>query len=124
MSFGKRLKVARESAGYNQTEFAQACGWASAQSRVANYEADNREPTLADIIKMAKIAGVPPEELAFAAIGLTQDEAELIQAWRLSDADGRDAIRALVKVSKRPRRSKRTNLKDVSAKPPKDRNAD
>jgi transcriptional regulator with XRE-family HTH domain len=124
MTFGKRLKSARETAGYSQAEFGEACGWASAQPRVANYEADSREPTLADIIKMAKVAGIPPEELAFGAIGLTQDEAELVQAWRLSDGDGKEAFRAIVKVSRRPRRHKRTNLKDVSARPPKDHKAD
>jgi len=124
MSFGDRLKQARYVAGMNQPELAEACGWVTdngpAQSRIANYEANSREPTLGDIILMAQALGLPPEELAFGSIGLSQDEAELIQAWRLSSTDSKEAFRAIVKVSKRPRRAKRPNLKEVSPGAKKD----
>jgi transcriptional regulator with XRE-family HTH domain len=118
MTVGQRLKSARETAGYTQQELAEECGWGDAsQSRVANYESDTREPTLADIDRMAKVLGVPPEEIAFATSGLTLDEQLLIQSWRVAGPDGKEAIRAVAKMAKRPRRYKKPNIKEVPKLP-------
>ena len=46
----------------SQAQLADACGWKS-QSRVGNYEAGTREPTLADIASIASALGVDQSEL-------------------------------------------------------------
>lgn len=51
-TLGKRIAHYRKALKLTQQELADACGWA-AQSRIANYEKDLREPTLGDIQKMA-----------------------------------------------------------------------
>ncbi len=58
----KRIKRARQNAGMSQAQLAEACGWKS-QSRVGNYEAGSREPTLADIDAMAKALRIDKSEL-------------------------------------------------------------
>jgi len=50
----------------SQAQLAEACGWKS-QSRVGNYEAGSREPTLADIAVMAKAIGVDQSEILLTA---------------------------------------------------------
>ena len=61
-SFSQRLKRLRTVSGLSQAQLADACGWKS-QSRVGNYEAGTREPTLADITAMAVALQVDPSEL-------------------------------------------------------------
>ncbi|MCF7557777.1 XRE family transcriptional regulator [Pseudomonas petrae] len=56
-SLAKRLKRLRIAAGMSQSKLAQACGWSS-QSRIGNYEAGSREPTLGDIEIIAKALGL------------------------------------------------------------------
>lgn len=106
MTFGDRLKKARENASLTQGELGERCGWKAAQTRIANYESNEREPTLEDIQKMAREIGVPPEELAFEALGLSEAEANLIQAWRLADPDTREVLRGMMRIARRPRRNK------------------
>ena len=114
MTLGQRLKAARERAGYTQEQLGEACKWGEdAQSRISNYETDFREPTLADIAKMAEVLGTPPEEIAFASTGLSPDELQLVAAWRLAEREGKDAMRAVTKIAKRPRIRRRPNLKGV-----------
>ncbi len=62
MSFGSRLRWARERLKLGQGEVATACGWRS-QSRVSNYERDVREPTFADVRRLAQAVQVNPEWL-------------------------------------------------------------
>ncbi|WP_223533460.1 MULTISPECIES: XRE family transcriptional regulator [unclassified Pseudomonas] len=57
----ERIKRARKKAGMSQAQLAEACGWS--QSRVGNYEAGTREPSLADIESMAKTLRVDKSEL-------------------------------------------------------------
>jgi len=52
----------RKATGMSQAQLADACGWKS-QSRVGNYEAGTREPTLADIASIAYALGVDQSEL-------------------------------------------------------------
>jgi transcriptional regulator with XRE-family HTH domain len=56
-SIGRRIKRLRTHAKMSQAQLAEACGWKS-QSRIGNYEADSREPSLADISVIAKALGV------------------------------------------------------------------
>ncbi|SIR97908.1 XRE family transcriptional regulator [Pseudomonas putida] len=61
-SLSQRIKRLRKATGMSQAQLAEACGWKS-QSRVGNYEAGTREPTLADIAAMASALGVDQSEL-------------------------------------------------------------
>ena len=61
-SLSQRIKRLRKATGMSQAQLADACGWKS-QSRVGNYEAGTREPTLADIAAMAAALGVDQSEL-------------------------------------------------------------
>ena len=61
-SLGQRIKRLRKAAHLSQAQLAEACGWKS-QSRVGNYEAGTREPTLADIHAIARALRVAPSAL-------------------------------------------------------------
>lgn len=61
-SLSQRIKRLRKAAGMSQAQLAEACGWKS-QSRVGNYEAGTREPTLADIASIAAALAVDQSEL-------------------------------------------------------------
>jgi transcriptional regulator with XRE-family HTH domain len=118
MTFGDRLRLARENAGYGQAELGMACGWGEgAQPRVSQYEGGTREPILADIEKMASVLGASPEEIAFGSTGLRPEEQELLQAWRLADGDAKLAFRGLVLTilkKKKPRKGGEPKLKAIS----------
>jgi len=57
-TIGKRIREARLNAGLTQPQLAERCGWAG-QSRVSNYERDEREPRSSDMRNMAKALDVP-----------------------------------------------------------------
>lgn len=61
-SLSQRIKRLRKAKGMSQAQLAEACGWKS-QSRVGNYEAGTREPTLADIASIAAALCVDQSEL-------------------------------------------------------------
>lgn len=61
-TLGQRIKRHRKAAGLSQAALASACGWKS-QSRVGNYEADSREPSLADLRLIAKALRVDESEI-------------------------------------------------------------
>lgn len=65
MSFGSRLKLARERAKLTQPQLAQKMGWAETQSRISQYENDKREPMLRDIERFAEILNISAAALAF-----------------------------------------------------------
>jgi len=47
-TIGIKIKEARKGLNYSQLKLAELCGWES-QSRISNYEAGTREPTLYDL---------------------------------------------------------------------------
>ena len=61
-TLGSRIAHYRNAAGMSQAALAKACQWSS-QSRIGNYERDTREPTIADLAKIATALGVPREYL-------------------------------------------------------------
>ncbi|MEN2424706.1 LexA family transcriptional regulator [Chromobacterium vaccinii] len=63
-TLGKRIAKARIAKGLSQGQLAELLHW-SGQSRVGNYERDQREPTLEDINRIASIVGVSAKELIF-----------------------------------------------------------
>lgn len=81
MKIGERIKAFRQKLGQNQKEFAESCAkldnrerakWG--QSRIGNYEINNREPNLEDIRIMATVLGIDPAELAYGG----ENEAEYV----------------------------------------------
>lgn len=63
-TLGKRIAHHRKAAGLSQAALASACGWKS-QSRVGNYESGTREPTLADLEKIAAAVGVSVAQITY-----------------------------------------------------------
>lgn len=66
-TIGHNIKALRMLKGFSQKKLAELCGWTS-NSRIANYEGagdTKREPTLSDIIRIAKVLEVSPASLAF-----------------------------------------------------------
>lgn len=51
-TLGSRIKSLRKAKGMSQKDLALACGWES-QSRIGNYEKDQRQPNLQDLGKIA-----------------------------------------------------------------------
>lgn len=74
-TLGKRIAYYRKAAGLSQAALASACGWKS-QSRVGNYESDTREPTLADLEKIAVAVGVSVAQITYGE--LSQGSAESV----------------------------------------------
>lgn len=101
MSIGGRLQQARLKAGLTQKQVAKAMGWDSeSQSRLSQYENDKREPTLADIDKLAKIIKADPGQLAFGEGNLSPQEASIIQAYRNASDEGRGFILSACEASR------------------------
>lgn len=62
MTFKDNLKRARKAAKLTQEQLAHAIG-AAGQSRIANYESGQREPTLGEIVALSAALGLSPTEL-------------------------------------------------------------
>jgi transcriptional regulator with XRE-family HTH domain len=61
---GKKLRKLRlEVLGYSQTEMAKALGLTVDYSAVSGYERGKREPSLAIVLRYARLAGCTMEEL-------------------------------------------------------------
>ncbi len=56
-TLGKRIAHFRKKAHMSQAALAKKCGWEN-NARIANYELDRREPSLADLALIAKALGV------------------------------------------------------------------
>jgi SOS-response transcriptional repressor LexA len=64
MNIGERIKSRREGLKLSQQALAAMCGWENA-TRISNYENNYREPTLQDIMLLAKALDIAPNALAF-----------------------------------------------------------
>lgn len=60
-SFGKNLKTERENAGLNQKQLASRIG--TSQQRISEWECDKVEPTVLNIVAIAKALDVSFDEL-------------------------------------------------------------
>ena len=97
---GARIREAREAAGLTQKELGEKCDWGEeAQSRVSHYERNKREPTLAELERMAKALGVQASHLAFDAATIPPEEFKLLRAYRRSNSDGRELIHRAAQVA-------------------------
>ncbi len=91
-SLANRIKRLRKAAGLSQAQLADACGWKS-QSRVGNYEAGTREPTLADIATIASALSVKESDLL---IGLQTNLTGLVDAAMASSPSAADVVRQML----------------------------
>ena len=109
MSIGDRLRRARKDAGLTQKQVAEKAGWITdSNSRLSQYENNKREPTLADIAKIAKITGADPAELAFGGHAeLTAEEIAILQSYRNASQEGRRFILGACESAKGNRARKR-----------------
>ena len=98
-SLAQRIKRLRKEAGLSQAQLADACGWKS-QSRVGNYEAGTREPSLADISAIAKalriddaqlLLSTPPADLSPLSFETAQTS--------VAPGSAADAVRAMLAKS-------------------------
>lgn len=60
-TFGKNLKTERENAGFNQKQLALRIG--TSQQRISEWECDKVEPTVSNIVAIAKALDVSFDEL-------------------------------------------------------------
>ncbi|KAA8552354.1 XRE family transcriptional regulator [Pseudomonas marginalis] len=58
-TLGQRLARYRNEAQYTQKSLAAACDWQNGQGRIANYEKDKREPSLADLRTLSEALNKP-----------------------------------------------------------------
>ena len=70
MQIGDVIKAARTRAGLRQKPLGQACGWDDAQPRVSNYENGIREPSIADLIRIAKACNTTATEMVAQVEGI------------------------------------------------------
>jgi len=57
MSVGTKIRKARKARKLSQKALGELCGWTDAQSRISNYEHDEREPAMDDLRKIADALG-------------------------------------------------------------------
>ena len=98
-SLAQRIKRLRKEAGLSQAQLADACGWKS-QSRVGNYEAGTREPSLADISAIAKALRIDDAQLLLSTplADLSPLSFETAQT-SVAPGSAADAVRAMLAKS-------------------------
>ena len=101
MTFGNRLKQARENKGYNQKQFAERLG--VTPTRLNYWEKDKREPDVAIIKQIAQILEVPSDWLIgnnviSDEIILSSSEKAHIKKYRSLDHYGRKAVDSLMDI--------------------------
>ena len=101
MTFGNRLKQARENKGYNQKQFAERLG--VTPTRLNYWEKDKREPDVAIIKQIAQILEVSSDwligdNLINVDITLSANEKQHIKKYRSLDHYGRKAVDGLMDI--------------------------
>ena len=101
MTFGNRLKQARENKGYNQKQFAERLG--VTPTRLNYWEKDKREPDVAIIKQIAQILDVSSDwlignNLINVDITLSANEKQHIKKYRSLDHYGRKAVDSLMDI--------------------------
>jgi transcriptional regulator with XRE-family HTH domain len=95
MTFGNRLKQARENKGYNQKQFAERLG--VTPTRLNYWEKDKREPDVAIIKQIAQSLDVSSDwlignNIISSEIELTAAEKQHIKKYRTLDEYGKKAV--------------------------------
>lgn len=80
-TLGARIAHFRKLAGLSQAELAKLCDWKS-QSRIGNYEKNLREPTLADLERIASALQVSVSQLSYGEAAEHSNVAPMLQPHR------------------------------------------
>jgi len=101
MTFGNRLKQARENKGYNQKQFAERLG--VTPTRLNYWEKDKREPDVAIIKQIAQILDVSSDwlignNLINVDITFSANEKQHIKKYRSLDLYGQKAVDNLMDI--------------------------
>ena len=101
MTFGNRLKQARENKGYNQKQFAERLG--VTPTRLNYWEKDKREPDVAIIKQIAQSLDVSSDwlignNIISSEIELTAAEKQHIKKYRSLDLYGQKAVDNLMDI--------------------------
>ncbi len=101
MTFGNRLKQARENKGYNQKQFAERLG--VTPTRLNYWEKDKREPDVAIIKQIAQILDVSSDwlignNLINVDITLSANEKQHIKKYRSLDHYGRKTVDSVLDI--------------------------
>lgn len=101
MTFGNRLKQARENKGYNQKQFAERLG--VTPTRLNYWEKDKREPDVAIIKQIAQSLDVSSDwlignNIISSEIELTAAEKQHIKKYRTLDLYGQKAVDNLMDI--------------------------
>jgi transcriptional regulator with XRE-family HTH domain len=96
-TFGHRLAHARQLRGLTQTELARLCGWET-QARISMYETDDREPSHADLIRLARVLGASIVWLLTGDGPVEEDLSSLTQWMQLYDKLSPDQVDAVFQL--------------------------
>ena len=83
MTIGDRIKKARESKGFTQSELAEKIG--VAKSTIAGYEKGNREPDAVKINALAKALGVSGDYILATGYEQTMPSPEAVEFYNMYD---------------------------------------
>jgi transcriptional regulator with XRE-family HTH domain len=98
--YGERIAKARKGAGYSQKALMKALGWpADSNARLSGYENEDREPTLVDFERIAKLCHVPPGYLAFGDWKLDKFHQYLIQGYESADDNVQRIVRSALRLA-------------------------
>lgn len=110
------IRTRRVAQEMSQGKLAEACGWYSSAGRIANYENLKREPTLADLDKMATAVGATLEEVLFGD-QKNQREAATVHSSVTPPLLDLDEIDAFISGSlSENKRSVKMNLEEIKDK--------
>jgi transcriptional regulator with XRE-family HTH domain len=79
-TIGQRIRIARYflsaqgGARVSQAKLAELCGWEAGQTRIANYERNLREPSAADVSKIARVTGCRAAWIMFGTLPAHDDQ--------------------------------------------------
>lgn len=95
MTFGNRLKQAREEKGYNQKQFAEQLGITA--TRLNYWEKDKREPDVALIKKISEALNISSDwlignEFDLLEFAISEHEKKYIKKYRTLDRYGKKAV--------------------------------
>lgn len=95
-----RISIARNAKGWSQSELAEKIG--TTQNQITRWETGKRDPKASDVLKLSNALGVTVSYLlgvnnVSSSNALADDERELIDLYRSTDARGRDAIMAIAR---------------------------
>lgn len=109
-----RIKELRVENGWRQTDLAQKLH--TRQQTIGNYETGERSPDVETILKLCEIFGCTADYLLgrsdLPSLELSDEEWELVAAFRQADADAKDMVRLALK---RWTAAKPTESKDAAS---------